>query len=97
MPLDGPGSGVDTEELKGALARFDGSPEDRHVVARQARDLADSGLIAAHFGDPLTVETVISNLTDAPDEYSLVERWNWWIGSLEVSHGGYNRFRVRRT
>ena len=89
-------SRVDQDRLADALGRFEGSPDARRVVARQARDLADAGLYEADFGDSLTVETVVSNLRDAPDEHTLVERWNWWVGSLEVSHGGYDRFRVRR-
>jgi hypothetical protein len=87
---------VDHERLKTALERYEGDEERRHVVARQARDLADSGRIADHFGERLTVEAVLDNLDDAPDGHTLVERWNWWIGSLEVSHGGYHEFRVRR-
>jgi hypothetical protein len=46
-------------------------------------------------GIELTAETVVSNLEDAPAEYSLAERWNWWIGSLDLSYGGYRRFSVR--
>jgi len=87
---------VDRAELAEALAVFEHSEDARRVVTRQARDLADAGLVEAHFGDPLTVGAVVANLEDAPDGFSLVERWNWWIGSLELSHGGYNRFRVRR-
>lgn len=87
---------MDQERLKDALEPFDGSSSARHVVARQARDLADAGLVEAHFGRPLTVEDVVDNLEDAPAGHTLVERWNWWMGALEVSHGGYNRFRVRR-
>ena len=87
---------MDTERLKTALERFEGGEERRHVVARQARDLADSGRIAEDFGYDLTVDDVLDNLDDAPEGHTLVERWNWWIGSLEVSHGGYHEFRVRR-
>lgn len=87
---------VDHERLKTALGRYEADEGTRHVVARQARDLADSGRIADHFGERLTVEDVLDNLDDAPDGHTLVERWNWWIGSLEVSHGGYHEFRVRR-
>lgn len=87
---------MDRDQLETALERFQGSDDARRVVGRQARDLADSGLVEAHFGDRLTVDTVVANMADAPDGYSVVERWNWWVGSLEVSHGGYNRFRVRR-
>jgi hypothetical protein len=87
---------VDREALEQALAEsFDGSEEACQVVARQIRDLADAGKIEAELGFELSIETVVDNLEDAPDDYSLVERWNWWLGSLELSHGGYNRFRVR--
>jgi len=65
------------------------------VVARQARDLADSGQVAEDLGFELTVDAVLSELDDAPADHSLVERWNWWIGSLELSHGGYEQFQVR--
>jgi len=88
--------GVDHDRLKTALERFEGSEETRHVVARQARDLADSGRFAEDFGAELTVETLLEELADAPDGHGLAERWNWWIGSLETSHGGYHEFRVRR-
>jgi hypothetical protein len=89
------GMGVDQSRLKSALERYDGSEETRHVVARQARDLADSGQNAEDFDYELTVADVLDNLDDAPDGHTLAERWNWWIGSLEVSHGGYHEFRVR--
>lgn len=87
---------MDSKEVADALAEaFDGSESARRVVARQARDLADSGKIEAELGFELTPEEVVSNLADAPDDHGLVERWNWWLGSLELSHGGYDRFRVR--
>jgi hypothetical protein len=86
---------VDQQELADALATFEGTPDERRVVARQARDLADAGR-PDHFDRELTVADVVSNLADAPDDYALVGRWNWWVGSMELSHGGYDRFRVRR-
>jgi len=87
---------VDRERLVKRLeAEFCGSEEGRRAVSRQARDLADSGRTEAELGYELTVETVVSNLQDAPAEYGLVERWNWWIGSLDLSYGNYQRFRVR--
>jgi hypothetical protein len=95
-PLERGERSVDHARLNSALERFEGSEETRHVVARQARDLADSGRIAEDFGYELTVADVLDNLDDAPDGHTLAERWNWWIGSLEVSHGGYHEFRVRR-
>jgi len=79
-----------------ALAvRFDGTEPTLRAIARQARDLDDSGRIEADMGYRLTVEAVVSNLADAPAEYSLLERWNWWIGSLELAFGAYQRFHVR--
>jgi len=74
---------------------FDADQRAARVVARQARDLADSGRFADDLGMELSVEIVRSNLEDAPADYSLVERWNWWLGSLELSHGGYERFQIR--
>lgn len=65
------------------------------VVGRQARDLADSGRLESDLGFELTVETVLDNLLDAPADYGLVARWNWWLGALEISHGGYEQFRIR--
>lgn len=76
-------------------AEFDGSERALRAVSRQAQDLADSGRIADELDYELTVDTVVSNLADAPDGHSLVERWNWWIGALELSHGNYQRFHVR--
>jgi len=87
---------VDQLRLESALeTEFGGSDTACRVVARQARDLADSGRLEDDLGVDLTVETVLSNLRDAPEDRSLIERWNWWIGSLELSHGGYQQFRVR--
>lgn len=74
---------------------FDADEQIARVVARQARDLADSGKFAADLDQELSVSVVVSNLQDAPEDYTLVERWNWWLGSLELSHGGYEQFRIR--
>lgn len=87
---------MDRERLVDKLEqRFDGSETALRAVSRQARDLADSGRIAEDIDHQLTIDIVVSNLDDAPDDHSLVERWNWWIGSLELSFGRYQRFRVR--
>lgn len=87
---------MDRQRLEDELAAaFDGTESGLRAVSRQARDLSDSGRIEEDLGYRLTVDDVRSNLDDAPDEYSLVERWNWWIGSLELSYGDYQRFRVR--
>lgn len=74
---------------------FDADERPARVVARQARDLADSGHFADDLEMELTTEIVVSNLEDAPADATLTERWNWWLGSLELSHGGYEQFRVR--
>ena len=87
---------MDPEELTERLdSRFDAGEQARRVVVRQARDLGDSGLITRNFGYKLTAEAVVSHLEDAPAEYDLVERWNWWVDSLELTNGTYRRFRVR--
>jgi hypothetical protein len=88
---------VDQRRLHETLAtEFDGSDRILRVVARQAGDLADSGRLAADAGYDPTADTVLENLQDAPGEYTLVERWNWWVGSLELAYGDdYRRFRVR--
>lgn len=83
--------------LDAALAEaFGGTDAERRVVVRQARDLADSGRVAADRGTPLTVDVVVDNLADAPADTSLAGRWNWWLGALEVAHGGYAPFQVTR-
>ncbi|MFC7156056.1 hypothetical protein ACFQPA_11375 [Halomarina halobia] len=87
---------MDRDELDRALATaFDPSPGERRVVARQAVDLGDSGRYESDVGAPLSPDAVVANLRDAPDG-RLPERWNWWIGSLELAFGGYAEFRVRR-
>lgn len=88
--------GVDREKLVERLDdEFGGSEAAQRAVSRQARDLADSGRIEAELDYELTIDAVVSNLADAPAEYGLVERWNWWIGALELSHEHYRRFHVR--
>jgi len=91
-----PSVGVQRQTLSEKLeTAFGGSERARRVVARQARDLADSGRLTEDMDVTLTVEEVISNMEDAPADCTLVERWNWWIGSLELSFGSYQQFRVR--
>jgi hypothetical protein len=93
--VDEPIDGVDAGELDAAFGRvFDAESAERRVVARQARDLAASGKPEADRGAPLTVEAVVDNLSDAPDTWSLADRWNWWLGALEVAYGGYRQFQV---
>ncbi|MFB6128547.1 MAG: hypothetical protein ABEJ47_02175 [Halorhabdus sp.] len=87
---------MDRTQLEARLVEtFDADPDAARIVARQASDLADSSQYVDDFDGELTVEIVLDNLGDAPDEDDLVERWNWWLGALELSHGGYQRFRVR--
>lgn len=84
------------EELAEALEdAFDGEPAEHRVVARQARDLADAGIVADDRGSPLTVDEIVQNLRDAPDGSSVADRWNWWLGALETAYGGYREFEVR--
>jgi hypothetical protein len=89
---------MDRERLDHALERaFDGGEGERRAVVRAAGDLADSGRLAADRGSEVTVETVVTELADAPDDSSLVDRWNWWVGALAVAYGdAYARFGVRR-
>lgn len=86
---------LDPEALADALARFGGSEAERRTVARQAADLAASGKHAQDRSHPLTEEVVVEELVDAR-EGSPAERWNWWMGALEVAYGGYEPFQVRR-
>ena len=85
---------MDREVLMDRLeAEFGGTPAERRVVARSAGDLADAGALADDLGVEVTPEAVVDHLDDAPGG-SPAERWNWWMGALEASHGGYRRFRV---
>lgn len=86
---------MNARELEAAFERaFGADRAECRVVARQARDLEASGKPGADRGAPLTVDDVVGNLEDAPDDWSLAERWNWWLGALEVAHGGYRQFQV---
>jgi hypothetical protein len=73
---------------------FDPSPGALRVVVRQATDLDDDGRYETDTGRALTAEVVVEGLGDAPDE-SLVDRWNWWLGSLEFAYGDYAEFQVQ--
>ena len=88
---------MDRQRLATALGReFEGSTAVVRAVSRQACDLADLGSIQRDGGYELSAETVISHLQDAPEGYTLKERWNWWIGSLELAYGAaYRQFRIR--
>ncbi|MFB6200621.1 MAG: hypothetical protein ABEI98_01275 [Halorhabdus sp.] len=89
---------MDRQRLTERLTeRFDADPARARVVARAAGDLADSGRYAADFQTSLTIDVVLANLRDAPDDSTVDERWNWWMGALELSHGGYSQFDVRQS
>jgi hypothetical protein len=93
-PEDG-AEGLDVDRLERRLeAAFGGTEDERHVVAREARDLADSGRYAETTDGDLTVDVVVDNLADAP-EGTPAERWNWWMGALGLAFGGFDRFTVR--
>jgi len=93
---DLPRLGVDPTRLTHTLKReFGGSEAELRVVARQAQDLADSGKAVSDRGQELTVDELVGHLQDAPADADLVERWNWWMGALDVAYGGYERFSVR--
>lgn len=74
----------------------DATAGQRRVVARAAGDLADAGRYRADGGVELTPQAVVENLLDAPEDHGLVDRWNWWMGALEVAYGGYRTFEIRR-
>jgi len=87
---------IDPERLEGRLREeFGGSSSEARVVVRQAVDLADSGQYGADIGTTLTTDAVVDELDDAPDG-TPADRWNWWIGSLEVAFGEYERFSIRQ-
>ena len=83
------------EMVKALSAEFDGDDAECRVVARQARDLADAGVVAEDRGEPLTVAAVVRNLADAPEGSSVADRWNWWLGALDAAYDGYRGFEVR--
>ena len=85
----------DEETFCDALAEFGGTDAERRVVARQARDLADSGQAETDRGAALTADDIIRNLRDAPGG-GPATRWNWWLGALEAAYGSYREFQVRR-
>ncbi len=87
--------GVSRQQLEQELfRRFGGTDEQRRAVARQATDLLDSEQLIEDLGTQPTVPQLCNHLADAPDGYALPERWNWWIGSLELAFGGYLEFRL---
>ncbi len=87
---------MDTTRLEHTLNReFGGTNAELRVVTRQARDLVDSGQPTADRGHELTISELVGHLQDAPTGSTLIERWNWWMGALDVAYGGYERFSVR--
>ena len=88
--------GIDPGRLEIRLRdAFGGTMGQSRVVVRQAVDLDDSGQYREDAGIELTNDVVVDELSDAPDG-GPADRWNWWIGSLEVAYGGYERFGIRR-
>ena len=76
------------------------APAERRVVARAAGDLADDGRFGETRGAALTPQTVVGELAEAPEDVAalegdLVARWNWWVGALDLAHGGYDPFRIQ--
>jgi len=88
---------MDPEVLDRALlAAFDGPRGERRVVVREALDLADAGRWSdTHDGHALTPDVIVHELAEAPAGESLADRWNWWMGSLEIAFGGFEPFVVR--
>ncbi|WP_247731188.1 hypothetical protein [Halovivax limisalsi] len=74
---------------------FGGTVGESRVVVRQAIDLADSGQYEADVGVALSNDLLVDELADAPDG-SPADRWNWWVGALEVAYGGYGQFGIQR-
>ena len=89
---------LDPDALERALtAAFDPAPApgERRVVVRAARDLDDAGVYERDAGRPLTSDLIVAELADAPDG-RLPERWNWWLGALELAYAsGYDAFGVQ--
>ena len=87
---------IDSEPLERRLRRqFGGPPGESRVVVRQAVDLDGSGRYEADTGNYFDNELVMQELTGAADG-TPADRWNWWMGSLEVVYGGYEEFAIRR-
>lgn len=87
---------MDATHLDDALQEsFDSSAADRRVVVRQATDLAAAGKPVADRGVALSVDDIVDNLQDAPDGSDLIDRWNWWLGALELAYSGYQQFTVQ--
>jgi hypothetical protein len=87
---------LNREVLTLLLERFPGSHEQRRAVARAADDLAAAGRYETDAGERLTPRAVVAELADAPGG-DVVERWNWWMGALDIAHGEYAEFQLRET
>lgn len=74
---------------------YGGTPGERRAVARSADDLHDSGKYQTDTGTELDASRIIEELADAPGG-TPAERWNWWMGALDLAYGGYDKFGVRR-
>jgi len=86
---------VDRDALRAALTEaFAAEPAERDAVVRAAGDLDDAGRLSADLGAEVTATDVVEHLRDAPGG-GLADRWNWWMGSLDVAFGGYREFEVR--
>lgn len=87
---------IEPGQLEIALRRrFHAPIGQARVVVRQAVDLDDSGRYERDFDHPLENDIVLEELSEAPHG-SLIDRWNWWIGSLEAAHRDYAEFGVQR-
>lgn len=87
---------LDPARLELRLRReFGGTRGECRVVVRQAVDLADSGLYERDVGVELSNDRIIDECADAPDG-TPADRWNWWMGALDVAYGEYAQFGVRR-
>ena len=87
---------MDATCLNDALRdEFESTAADRRVVVRQATDLADAGKAEVDRGHELSVDDIVAQLQDAPDGADLVDRWNWWLGALDLAYGGYRQFTVQ--
>lgn len=74
---------------------FGGTPGERRAVARAADDLQATGQYETDTGTELSANRIIEELADAPGG-GPAERWNWWMGALDLAYGGYESFSVRR-
>ncbi|ELZ03883.1 hypothetical protein [Natrialba asiatica] len=87
---------LDPDRLENRLHdEFSATEPQVRIVVRQAVDLAEAGQYEADVGAAVTAGLVVAELGDAPSG-TVPERWNWWMGSLELAFGGYERFSIQR-